>query len=110
MTQVTVTSRQQTSRGPQSLAQGLRRVVVGTIAALALIVAYGVTFIGAQVASTIGITGLTLATTATAAQADRRRGGRGGRDGRRRRQGRRRHRRWRGGGWQWYYVPYWYYW
>jgi len=91
----------------------LRRSIIATIAAIALVVSYGLSSIGTQVVSTVGITGLTLASTATPAKAQRarrrrRRGER--RRGQRRRRGRRRRRRRRGGIWEWYWAPYWYYW
>ena len=93
-------------QGLQTAGRSIRRGVVATCAAIALVVLYGLGSLGTQIVSAVGITGLTLATTATPADAQRRRGRRGGRRGGRRR-GRRRSRRRRGNRWEWYYIPYW---
>lgn len=87
-------------------AHGLRRAVVGTIAVIVMMVAYGVSTLGAIGSSALGLAGITAATTiaatSTPAQARRwrrrRRWGRGRRwhRGRRWRRGRYRRRR-RGG-------------
>jgi hypothetical protein len=101
------------SQTVHSLAQGLRRGVIAACAAIALIVIYGVSFIGAHALSIAGISTLALTTTANQAYAGERRrhrGDRGYRGDRRRRQGRRRHRRRRGNVWEWYWAPYWYNW
>ena len=93
-------------QGLQTVGRSIRRGVVATCAAIALVVLYGLGSLGTQIVSAVGITGLTLATTATPADAQRRRGRRGRRGGRKR--GRRRSRRRRGNRWEWYFVPYWY--
>ena len=98
--------------GLHSVARSLRRGVVATCAAVALILLYGIGSIGSHIISAVGISGLALATTTTPAMAQRGRGrGRGRAQGKRRRkQGRKRQRRRRGNRWEWYYVPSWYYW
>jgi hypothetical protein len=94
----------------QSLARGLRRGVIAACAAIALIVIYGVGFIGSNALSVVGISSLALTTTAKPADAGDRRRQRGDRGDRRRRRGRRRARRRRGNDWEWYWAPYWYNW
>ncbi len=99
MKQVILPNGTEILQGLRLLARGLRRGIVATIAAIALLVAYGISSIGTHVVTTVGIAGFTLATTADPAEAKRGRyrgRARGRRRGRRGRRGRRRRRR--GGG------------
>lgn len=71
--------------GVSRLGRGVRRGVIATFAAVAMVVIYGVGTIGSYGLSVAGISALTLASTATKADARRRRRRRGGWGWRRRR-------------------------
>ncbi len=79
-----------------SVARNIRKILVGTIAVIAMMIAYGVSTVGSMGATALGIAGATSVATLTAAstpaQAHRYR---------RRRRARRRYRRRRRGGWYW---------
>lgn len=95
---------QKASAFGMSIARNVRKVVVGTIAVIVMMVAYGVSTIGSMGATALGVASvtsvatLTSASTPAQAQPWRRR--------RRRSRRRRRRRRRRRGGWYWD----WFYW
>ncbi len=84
-----------------SVARNIRKILVGTIAVIAMMIAYGVSTVGSMGATALGIVGVTsvatLTATSTPAQAHRHRY-------RRRHRSRRRYRRRRRGGWYWYWY------
>jgi hypothetical protein len=94
----------------QAAGRSLRRGVVAICAALTLIVLYGLSSIGTQIVSVIGISGLALATSAEPAQAQKRSRSKNsgneknGERGKRRRRRRKRRRRRRGDNWVWEWM------
>jgi hypothetical protein len=109
MTEAVLAASREIFQSMKSLASGFRRRAIAACAATALVLIYGVGFIGSQALSVIGISTIALTTTAKPAEAGDKKRHRGDR-GRRRKRGRHRRRRRRGNIWEWYYVPYWYYW
>lgn len=89
---------QKASAFGMSVARNIRKILVGTIAVIAMMIAYGVTTVGSMGATALGIAGVTSVATLTAASppahAYRYRY-------RRRRRARRRYRRRRRRGWYW---------
>jgi len=89
---------QKVSAFGMSVARNIRKILVGTIAVIAMMIAYGVTTVGSMGATALGIAGVTSVATLTAAStpahAHRYRY-------RRRRRARRRYRRRRRRGWYW---------
>ena len=89
---------QKASAFGMSVARNIRKVLVGTIAVIAMMIAYGVSTVSSMGATALGIAGVTSVATLTAAStpahAYRYRY-------RRRRRARRRYRRRRRGGWYW---------
>ena len=87
---------QKASAFGMSVARNIRKILVGTIAVIAMMIAYGVSTVGSMGATALGIAGVTSVATLTAsstpAHAQRYR---------RRRRSRRRRRRRRRGGWYW---------
>jgi hypothetical protein len=110
MKQTVVAAANATWRGLRFLGRGLRRGVVATVAAIAMVVIYGLGTIGSYGLTLAGISSAALVTSATKADAHRRRW-RGRRRWRRRRRRRgwwwgrrRRRRRWRRRRWRGPYI------
>jgi hypothetical protein len=89
---------QRASAFGMSVARNIRKILVGTIAVIAMMIAYGVTTVGSMGATALGIAGVTSVATLTAASTP----AHAQRWRRRRRRGRRRRRRRRRGVWYWF--------
>ena len=91
---------QKASTFGMTIARNVRKVVVGTVAVVAMMVAYGVSTLGSMGATALGIAGVTSVATLTAASTP----AHAYRYRRRRRSRRRRRRRRRRGGWYSYFY------
>lgn len=87
---------QRASAFGMSVARNIRKILVGTIAVIAMMIAYGVTTVGSMGATALGIAGVTSVATLTAASTPAH-----AYRYRRRRRARRRYRRRRRRGWYW---------
>jgi hypothetical protein len=87
---------QKASAFGMNVARNIRKILVGTIAVIAMMIAYGVTTVGSMGATALGIAGVTSVATLTAASTPAH-----AYRYRRRRRARRRYRRRRRGGWYW---------
>lgn len=87
---------QRASAFGMSVARNIRKILVGTIAVIAMMIAYGVTTVGSMGATVLGIAGVTSVATLTAASTPAH-----AYRYRRRRRARRRYRRRRRRGWYW---------